>query len=571
MGRDVSVEAQRAIRGSVAVVYEFREGGLGRSPLVSGAGRAEMSLKLTAESFLTGVKQSGLAEPDAVDTLVKTLRGEGVDIGNAATIAEAMIAKGTITPWQSEKLLQGKFKGFILGRYKLLNLLGKGEMSSIYLAEHTRMKRKCAIKVLPANKVRDTSYLGRFHREAQAVASLDHTNIVRAYDVDTETEGGVEIHFLVMEYVEGKDIEKLLEIRHQFAVIEAADYIRQAAEGLSHAHENGLVHRDIKPGNLLVDTKGVVKLLDLGLARFFRDTETESLTIKHDEKVLGTADYLAPEQAVDSHAVDERADIYSLGCTLYFSLTGHPPFTDGTLVQRLLAHQTKAPPPIRKQRPDVPESLVAIVEKMMQKRKDDRYQSAAEVAAALSKWLVENGGEVWRKGHPALVARFAGLDAVQRRSPEPEARVDRRTSTDAASPVSPVADRPGSSGKSKNGKGLKRSEASAPSASNRVLLAPAVEQVAAMAMASQDPAKSNPKWIAAPPSAPLVAPPLPSVVKTSPHNRIDPRVIYIAALVLGAVLLVAGAGYKLIAGTDEGQPENPGAATPAAVSSPTKP
>ena len=530
-----------------------------------------MSLKLTAESFLTGVKQSGLAEPDAVDTLVKTLRGEGVDIGNAATIAEAMIAKGTITPWQSEKLLQGKFKGFILGRYKLLNLLGKGEMSSIYLAEHTRMKRKCAIKVLPANKVRDTSYLGRFHREAQAVASLDHTNIVRAYDVDTETEGGVEIHFLVMEYVEGKDIEKLLEIRHQFAVIEAADYIRQAAEGLSHAHENGLVHRDIKPGNLLVDTKGVVKLLDLGLARFFRDTETESLTIKHDEKVLGTADYLAPEQAVDSHAVDERADIYSLGCTLYFSLTGHPPFTDGTLVQRLLAHQTKAPPPIRKQRPDVPESLVAIVEKMMQKRKDDRYQSAAEVAAALSKWLVENGGEVWRKGHPALVARFAGLDAVQRRSPEPEARVDRRTSTDAASPVSPVADRPGSSGKSKNGKGLKRSEASAPSASNRVLLAPAVEQVAAMAMASQDPAKSNPKWIAAPPSAPLVAPPLPSVVKTSPHNRIDPRVIYIAALVLGAVLLVAGAGYKLIAGTDEGQPENPGAATPAAVSSPTKP
>ena len=316
-----------------------------------------MSLKLTAESFLTGIKQSGLAELEVIDTLLKTLRGEGVDIGNSAAVASAMIAKGIITPWQSEKLLQGKFKGFILGRYKLLNLLGKGEMSSIYLAEHTRMKRRCAIKVLPANKVRDTSYLGRFHREAQAVASLDHPNIVRAYDVDTETEGGVEIHFLVMEYVEGKDIEKLLEARQQFAVIEAADLIRQAAEGLSHAHENGLVHRDIKPGNLLVNTKGVVKLLDLGLARFFRDTETESLTIKHDEKVLGTADYLAPEQAVDSHAVDERADIYSLGCTLYFSLTGRPPFTDGTLVQRLLAHQTKTPPSIRKQRADVPQSL----------------------------------------------------------------------------------------------------------------------------------------------------------------------------------------------------------------------
>ncbi len=244
------------------------------------------------------------------------------------------------------------------------------------------------------------------------MAALDHPNIVRAYDVDTENEGGVEIHFLVMEYVEGKDIEKLLESKTQFTAVEAADYLRQAAEGLSHAHEAGLIHRDIKPGNLLVDNKGVVRLLDLGLARFFRDTETESLTIKHDEKVLGTADYLAPEQAVDSHAVDERADIYSLGCTLYFSLTGHPPFTDGTLVQRLLAHQTKSPPPIRKQRPDVPESLVAIVEKMMQKRKDDRYQSAAEVAAALSKWLVENGGDAWRRSHAELVARFAGLDAL---------------------------------------------------------------------------------------------------------------------------------------------------------------
>ena len=531
-----------------------------------------MSLKLTAESFLTGVKQSGLTDPESVDTLIKALRGEGVDIGNATTIAAAMIAKGAITPWQSEKLLQGKFKGFILGRYKLLNLLGKGEMSSIYLAEHTRMKRKCAIKVLPANKVRDTSYLGRFHREAQAVASLDHPNIVRAYDVDTETEGGVEIHFLVMEYVEGKDIEKLLEVRQKFAVIEAADYIRQAADGLSHAHENGLVHRDIKPGNLLVDTKGVVKLLDLGLARFFRDTETESLTIKHDEKVLGTADYLAPEQAVDSHAVDERADIYSLGCTLYFALTGHPPFTDGTLVQRLLAHQTKAPPPIRKQRPDVPESLVAIVEKMMQKRKDDRYQSAAEVAAALSKWLVENGGETWRQAHPALVARFAGLEAVQRRRPDSDPRIDRRTAVSSDSTGSMGVDRSSNSGKQKTGKGQKRLESESPEMrSTPAAGEPSAVQNVAVARGAQDAEKSNPKWFAAPPSAPLVAPPLPSVVKTSPHNRIDRRVVYIATLILGAVLLVAGVGYKLIASSDEGQADTQKAVTPAAESGITKP
>jgi eukaryotic-like serine/threonine-protein kinase len=514
-----------------------------------------MSLKLTAESFITGVKQSGLADPEAIETLVKTLRGEGVDIGNSAALAAAMIDKGTITPWQSEKLLQGKFKGFILGRYKLLNLLGKGEMSSIYLAEHTRMKRRCAIKVLPANKVRDTSYLGRFHREAQAVAALDHNNIVRAYDVDTEAEGGVEIHFLVMEYVEGKDLEKLLETRQQFAVIEAADYLRQAAEGLAHAHEHGLVHRDIKPGNLLVDLKGVVKILDLGLARFFRDNETESLTIKHDEKVLGTADYLAPEQAVDSHAVDERADIYSLGCTLYFALTGHPPFTDGTLVQRLLAHQTKAPPSIRKQRPDVPESLVTIVEKMMQKRKDDRYQSASEVAAALSKWLVENGGQTWRQAHPALVARFAGLEAVQTRRPESDSKISRRAVDASAIPDRTSVERPSDPGKSRIGKGPRRPDASSlltePASRRRE---PAVAPVAAAPTVARDPEKSNPQWIVAPPSAPLVAPPLPAVVRTSPHNRIDRRFIYIAALVLGAVLLVAGVGYKLIASSDDEQP-----------------
>lgn len=530
-----------------------------------------MSLKLTAESFLAGVKQSGLTDSDTLETLVKTLRGEGVDTTNSAVLADALITKGVITPWQSEKLMQGKFKGFLLGRYKLLSLLGKGEMSSIYLAEHTRMKRRCAIKVLPANKVRDTSYLGRFQREAQAVAALDHPNIVRAYDVDTENEGGVEIHFLVMEYVEGKDIEKLLESKTQFTAVEAADYLRQAAEGLSHAHEAGLIHRDIKPGNLLVDNKGVVRLLDLGLARFFRDTETESLTIKHDEKVLGTADYLAPEQAVDSHAVDERADIYSLGCTLYFSLTGHPPFTDGTLVQRLLAHQTKSPPPIRKQRPDVPESLVAIVEKMMQKRKDDRYQSAAEVAAALSKWLVENGGDAWRRSHAELVARFAGLDALTKPQASGDSKILKEAAAKKDEPVAePVAakpasfDRPTAGGKAKGKSGVR------PAINSRT--APEIVPPAAPAPAPEarrtppttdEGSVSNPNWIAAPPTAPLAAPQLPPVIKTSADNRFDRRIITIAALVLGAVLLIAGIGYKLIAGSDEGKPETEPAAAAA--------
>jgi len=326
------------------------------------------------------------------------------------------------------------------------------------------------------------------------------------------------------------------------------------------------VHRDIKPGNLLVDNKGVVRLLDLGLARFFRDTETESLTIKHDEKVLGTADYLAPEQAVDSHAVDERADIYSLGCTLYFSLMGHPPFTDGTLVQRLLAHQTKSPPPIRKQRPDVPESLVAIVEKMMQKRKDDRYQSAAEVAAALSKWLVENGGDAWRKSHAELVARFAGLDAVTKPRVSGDSKILREPVAKKPAPVAePVAAKPASFERPMAGSKVKGKSGVRPAINTRtapeiVPPTPPAPEARRVPPATVDGSVSNPNWIAAPPTAPLAAPQLPPVIKTSANNRFDRRIITIAALVLGAVLLIAGIGYKLIAGSDQGKPETESAA-----------
>ena len=194
---------------------------------------------------------------------------------------------------------------------------------------------------------------------------------------------------MVMEYVDGRDLQQTVKRSGRLGYAAAADYIRQAAEGLGHAHSHGLIHRDVKPANLLVDQKSMVKVLDLGLARF-TDDERASLTVQYDENVLGTADYLAPEQAIDSHGVDGRADIYSLGCALYFLLTGHPPFPDGTLPQRLMAHQKQQPPPIAKERPDVPADLVAICTKMMAKRPADRYQSMAEVADALRRWLADN-------------------------------------------------------------------------------------------------------------------------------------------------------------------------------------
>ncbi|MCA9081171.1 MAG: protein kinase, partial [Planctomycetaceae bacterium] len=507
-----------------------------------------MALKLTAESFLAGVRQSGLVPANQLDEALRKFKEAGVDMNDANTLADELVKSELVTRWQVEKLLQGKFKGFILGRYRLLDLLGRGEMSSIYKAEHVRMKRRCAIKVLPANKVKDTSYLGRFHREAEAVAALDHPNIVRAYDVDMEVEAGTEIHFLVMEYVEGSDLEHLQEREGPFDLVTAAEYIRQAAEGLSHAHQAGLIHRDIKPGNLLVDHKGTVKLLDLGLARFFNQTEEESLTIKHDEKVLGTADYLAPEQAVDSHAVDARADIYSLGCTLYFALTGHPPFTDGTLVQRLLAHQTKSPPPIQKQREDVPDSLAAIVNRMMAKRKEDRYQTATDAAEDLGLWLIEHGGNQWRREHPEVVGRLVGLDAVSTSSSASGTTAGHSTqpARKAAAPIAPL--------QPTDSRASKRKRKPSP-------LAPIAPETPSVELPASDP---DMRSAANPDDVPVrVSPSSFRVPDKRPETLAEYLQYYqiwvIAAMVLVGVLLVAGVGMQLQATTKkpEPQPTNP--------------
>lgn len=367
-----------------------------------------MSIKLTTESFLTCLRSSGLLDERKIDQFLESLPQDTDAFSDAATLADLFVKSDLLTSWQSEKLLQGRHKGFLLGRYRLRSLLSRGEMSAVYLAQHVVMERQCAIKVLPANRVKDTSYLGRFYREARAVASLDNPHIVRAYDVDHQEEGGAEIHFLVLEFVPGDNLESLVRKSEPLEIETIVDLFRQAAVGLAAAHKAGLVHRDIKPGNLLIGKDKTLKLLDLGLARFFKSEGEESLTIKHDEKVLGTADYLAPEQAVDSHEVDERADIYSLGCTMYFTLTGHPPFTEGTLVQRLMAHQTKTPPPVTDDRPETPESLLEILGKMMHKEKDQRYQTGDEMADALSLWLVENGSDEWKHSHAEIVIRLKG-------------------------------------------------------------------------------------------------------------------------------------------------------------------
>ena len=341
--------------------------------------------QLTVNSFLEYVERSGLVDKSRLSqSLAELEREAGASAVNDSHIVSSHLTQvGLLTDWQRKLLLEGRHNGFFLGKYKLLDHLGTGGMSNVYLAEHPVMRRRVAIKVLPTNRVHDSSYLERFHREARASASLDHPNIVRAFDVDHDGE----YHYLVMEYIEGCDLRVLVERKGPLAPRDAAEYIRQAAEGLGNAHQAGLVHRDMKPANLLVDAKGVVKVLDLGLARFADDEADASLTKENDEKMLGTVDYLAPEQALDSHLVDPRADIYSLGGTLYFALTGHPPFPTGSLAQRVIMHQKQEPADILKERPETPPELVAICRKMMAKSPSQRYQTAQEASQALADWL----------------------------------------------------------------------------------------------------------------------------------------------------------------------------------------
>jgi serine/threonine protein kinase len=336
-----------------------------------------MAAPSTNDEFLDLVRKSGVVEEKRLDTYLQKARATfPLDV---AQVAGILVRDGVLTHFQAEQILQGKWRRFTIGKYKVLERLGSGGMGSVYLCEHKLMRRRVAVKVLPTAKAADPSALDRFYREARAVAALDHPNIVHAYDIDQDEQ----LHFLVMEHVDGASLQDIVKKSGPLPVLRACHYVRQSALGLQHAHEASLVHRDIKPGNILVDRTGQVKILDMGLARFFND-EDDILTKKYDENVLGTADYLAPEQALDSHSVDIRADIYSLGATFYYMLTGRTPFGEGTVAQKLLWHQNRQPKLVAEFRNDVPTQVLAIINKMMAKEADKRFQTPIEVANALA-------------------------------------------------------------------------------------------------------------------------------------------------------------------------------------------
>lgn len=293
-----------------------------------------------------------------------------------------LVSTGLLTRYQADELAAGRWRGLWLGGYRILDRLGKGGMSHVFLAEHAVLAKRVAVKVLSAGLRSDPSARQRFVREARAAAAVDHPNVVHVFDVDMDNDPP----FLVMEYVDGVNLQAAVARHGAFTGPETAGVGCEVALGLAAAAAAGLVHRDIKPANLLIDRRGRLKILDLGIVRLPGEDTLPRIDEGTDRSdvILGTLDYLAPEQAVDSSTVDARADVYALGATLYFLLAGHPPYPGNDLRHKLAAKQYSDPPPIHRLRPDVDTGLSDVIHSMLVREAAGRCPSAAQAAAALA-------------------------------------------------------------------------------------------------------------------------------------------------------------------------------------------
>jgi serine/threonine-protein kinase len=331
--------------------------------------------------------------PDSVTSFIGQLRqtnlldaaqlGEVERLGQTTPqlgqLARELVQRGWLTPHQANQIALGRGAALVIGSYVVLAPLRGGGMGQVVKARHRILHRDVALKLIRPDQQASADTLQRFRREIRLLADLHHPYIVQAYDA-----GQVgDTWFLAMELLEGADLDQLVRRQGPLPVGAACEYLRQAALGLHHAHQRGLVHRDVKPGNLFLTREGI-KVLDLGLARPQKIDTASAGDLTRANSVLGTPDYLAPEQALDPCGADARSDLYGLGCTLYFLLTGRPPFPEGTLAQKLVWHQQAEPPPVERQRPDVPVAVAQLLRQMLAKTPTDRPGSALEVAQRLA-------------------------------------------------------------------------------------------------------------------------------------------------------------------------------------------
>ncbi len=349
-------------------------------------------MPLTVEQFTQRLTSSGVMSDEQLRESLASLAPDSAAHADGEQFARELVKQKRLTKFQAEQLCAGKGKSLTLGNYVILDKLGQGGMGMVLKAEHKRMKRVVALKVIMGSAMKSADAVKRFHREVEAVAKLTHPNIVTAFDAD-EAKG---THFLVMEYVEGDDLSQLVKKHGPLSVEQAIECIIQAAHGLAHAHAERVIHRDIKPANLLLDKHGTVKILDMGLARLESGLADEAgvagAGLTQTGTIMGTVDYMSPEQAEDTRHADARADIYSLGCSLYYLLTGHVVYAGETMMKKLLAHREAALPSlvadaasVRTDASSVGHVLDSVFHKMIAKRAADRYQTMGEVIADLER------------------------------------------------------------------------------------------------------------------------------------------------------------------------------------------
>ncbi len=332
------------------------------------------------EVFVEDIARSRLIASADLDRVLADLpRAPEADA--AVRLARALIGAAKLTPYQARKLLNGATRGFFLGDYRILRPLGEGGMGKVYLAVKEGTTQRVAVKVLPPKKAAgEVQALARFRREIELSQRVVHPNLARTLGFGEESGA----HFLVLEYIPGESIYQAIKSPRggPLRVTDAARLFLKVLDGLEAAHAAGLVHRDIKPSNIMITPDGDAKLLDLGLARSTGD----EAPLTRPNLVVGTLDYVSPEQLVNASTADGRSDLYSLGCTLYFTLAGHPPFEGGDMVNKIFKQRMEDPEPLERVARGVPAAFAAIVKKLMAKEPAHRYQTAAELRADLVRW-----------------------------------------------------------------------------------------------------------------------------------------------------------------------------------------
>ncbi|HEY7156336.1 MAG TPA: serine/threonine-protein kinase [Gemmataceae bacterium] len=350
-------------------------------------------MELTVQNVYGLLLRSKLLSIDEAKTMFARWQQEAKDAANnLAQFASWMVAHKYLTDYQAQLLARGHAEGFFLNEYKILDRLGKGRMAGVYKARH-QLGQIVAIKVLPPSKAKDATLLGRFHREARLALRLKHPNIVRTF----QTGAAAGLHYIVMEYLEGETLDEIIARRGKMPSNEAIRLVYQALQGLQHIHAQGLVHRDLKPANLMLvaatpdsTLRATVKVLDIGLGRILFDEtagEPGDIELTSEGVLLGTPDYMSPEQARDPRHTDIRSDVYSLGCVLYHLLAGQPPFPDTNIISQMIRHATEPAKPLKTLNAAVPDGLQQIVNRMMAKDPAQRYPTPERAAEALQVFL----------------------------------------------------------------------------------------------------------------------------------------------------------------------------------------